>query len=49
MRTLDSFKDKAKDHGTKYSRCWSGSVARIAIKTAPLLGARWTIVRGCGA
>src|SRR5262249_6613441 len=22
---------KAKDHGTKYSRCWSGSVARIAI------------------
>src|SRR5215468_7095866 len=23
---------KAKDHGTKYSRCWDGSVARIAIK-----------------
>src|SRR5262249_22938216 len=24
---------KAKDHGTKYSRCWGGSVARIAIKS----------------
>src|SRR5262249_27002951 len=26
---------KAKDHGTKYSRCWSGSGARIAIKRSP--------------
>src|SRR5262249_23167097 len=26
---------KAKDHGTKYSRCWGGSVARIAIKRSP--------------
>ena len=29
---------KAKDHGTKYSRCWwGGSVARIAIKSGPLM------------
>src|SRR5262249_16795356 len=26
---------KAKDHGTKYSRCWGGSVARITIKRSP--------------
>jgi hypothetical protein len=26
---------KAKDHGTKYSRCWGGSEARIAIKRSP--------------
>src|SRR5262249_57405742 len=29
---------------TKYSRCWSGSVARIAIKSR----ARWPAGRGCG-
>src|SRR5262245_37112984 len=40
---------KAKDCRTKYSRCWSGSVARIAIKAAPLRGARWASGRGCGA
>src|SRR5262249_11450618 len=36
---------KAKDHGTKYSRCWGGSVARI--KSGALRGARWATGRGC--
>src|SRR5262249_14493129 len=30
---------KAKDHETKYSRCWRGSVACVAIKSGPF--ARW--------
>jgi len=37
VATLHGADPKAKASRTKYSRCWGGSVARIAIKSRPLM------------